>query len=56
MNTLTPRLGFSILEVPVQMQPRIGGGSSISPLKGIYYMIKVPLAIFIGLFQAGRTV
>ena len=45
------RVGFSILEVPVLMKPRIGGNSSISPLRAVYYMIKVPLAIFIGLFR-----
>lgn len=53
---LLHRAGFSILEVPTRMKPRIGGGSSISPLRAIYYMIKVPLAIFIGLFRAGKTV
>lgn len=49
------RAGFSIVEVPVRMQPRLGGGSSISPLKAAYYMIKVPLAIAIGLFRAGKA-
>jgi glycosyltransferase involved in cell wall biosynthesis len=49
------RAGFSIQEVPVRMLPRLGGDSSISPLKAVYYMIKVPLAISIGLFRSGRT-
>lgn len=48
------RAGFSLLEVPVRMRPRIGGDTSISPLKAIYYMIKVPLAILIGLFRSGK--
>jgi glycosyltransferase involved in cell wall biosynthesis len=40
-------------EVPVQMYVRGGGSSSISGSgKSAYYMIKVLLAIFIGLFRA----
>jgi len=37
--------GFSIKELSVQMQERQGGGSSISGLTSIYYMIKVLLAV-----------
>lgn len=37
--------GGSIKEVAVKMRERTGGVSSISPLKSIYYMIKVSLAI-----------
>ena len=37
--------GARILEVPVVMRERESGISSISPLKSIYYMIKVSLAI-----------
>ena len=37
-----------IKEVPVIMKERSGGVSSISPLKSIYYMIKVSLAILLG--------
>lgn len=36
-------------EVPVRMYPREGGASSISSGKSAYYMIKVLLAIFVGL-------
>lgn len=36
-----------IIEVPVMMKERQGGMSSISPIKSIYYMIKVSLAIII---------
>jgi glycosyltransferase involved in cell wall biosynthesis len=39
-------------EVPVQMLQRGGGVSSIRSGKSIYYMIKVLLAIFIGLARA----
>ncbi len=37
----------SIMEVPVVMQERINGKSSINLTKSIYYMIKVSLAIII---------
>ena len=38
---------FRIIEVPVQMRERQGGTSSITPIKSIYYMIKVSLALLI---------
>lgn len=38
--------GFKILEVGVSMRERIHGKSSITPLKSIYYMIKVVFSIF----------
>jgi len=40
-----------LLEVPVQMRERGGGRSSITALRSIYYMVKVLLAIFVGLFR-----
>jgi len=40
-----------LCEVPVSMRERGGGRSSITTLRSIYYMIKVLLAIFIGLFR-----
>ena len=39
-------------EVPVQMQVRSSGTSSISSGKSAYYMIKVLLALFVGLLRA----
>jgi glycosyltransferase involved in cell wall biosynthesis len=38
-------------EVPVRMHPRRDGRSSITSGESIYYMIKVTLAIFVGLFR-----
>ena len=38
-------------EVPVSMRERSGGRSSITALRSIYYMVKVLLAIFVGLFR-----
>jgi glycosyltransferase involved in cell wall biosynthesis len=39
------------VEVPVSMRERGGGRSSITALRSVYYMIKVLLAIFVGLFR-----
>ena len=39
------------VEVPVSMRERGGGQSSITALRSIYYMVKVMLAIFVGLFR-----
>jgi len=41
------RNNYKIEEVPVIMNERFGGESSISSIKSIYYMIKVSLAIII---------
>ncbi|HET7572842.1 MAG TPA: glycosyltransferase family 2 protein [Gaiellaceae bacterium] len=43
-----------LAEVPVTMRERGGGRSSITALRSIYYMVKVLLALFVGLFR--RTV
>jgi glycosyltransferase involved in cell wall biosynthesis len=40
-----------LTEVPVEMRERSGGRSSITALRSIYYMTKVLLAIFVGLFR-----
>ena len=39
------------IEVPVSMRERSSGRSSITALRSVYYMIKVLLAIFVGLFR-----
>ena len=39
--------GAVIREVSVQMRERMGGTSSITPVKSIYYMIKVSLALLL---------
>ena len=38
-------------EVPVAMRERAGGRSSITALRSAYYMVKVLLALFVGLFR-----
>src|SRR4051812_8835551 len=39
-------------ELPVRMRPRTTGVSSINASRSVYYMIKVLLAIFVGLLRA----
>jgi glycosyltransferase involved in cell wall biosynthesis len=39
------------VEVPVSMRERGGGRSSITALRAVYYMGKVLLALFVGLFR-----
>ena len=39
--------GYTLAEAPVVMEERKGGTSSISPIKGAYYMLKVSIALFV---------
>lgn len=48
---LLHRAGLKLREIPVTMKPRMGGRSSITLLRSGYYMIKVILAILIGLLR-----
>ena len=41
------RKGFKIKEIPVKMHEREFGNSSIRPLKSIYYMFTVSIAIIV---------
>jgi hypothetical protein len=43
-------------EVPVKMRPRTTGVSKITSTQPAYYMVKVLLAVFIGLFRSHPTV
>jgi len=43
-------------EVPVQMHPRGGGRSSITKARSAYYMIKVSLALLVGLMRRRRVI
>jgi len=38
-------------EIPVRMRPRLTGESVISSSQSVYYMVKVLLAVFVGLFR-----
>ena len=44
------RGNLRVCEVPVSMRPRAAGRSSITALRSFYYVIKVLLALFVGLF------
>jgi glycosyltransferase involved in cell wall biosynthesis len=43
-------------EIPVQMRPRMTGESAISSTQSVYYMVKVLLAVFVGLFRRRPTI
>ncbi len=43
--------GLRAVEVPVAMRPRQGGRSSIGVGRAAYYIVKVSLAIFVGVFK-----
>lgn len=45
---LISRRGFSFVEVPVRMRPRLHGESTVTPLKSFYYMFKITLALLLG--------
>ncbi len=42
-------------EVPVTMRERASGRSSITAARSVYYMVKVLLAIFVGIFRRTAT-
>lgn len=47
--------GYRVAEIPVQMNERQGGVSSINAVKSVYYMIKVSLAVLLaGMRLSGR--
>jgi len=48
---MTIRHRLRLCEVPVRMREREHGRSSITALSSIYYMAKVLLALFVGLFR-----
>jgi len=53
---LSNQYGFRVIEVPVQMNSRMYGASSITPVKSAYYMVKVLLAMFVDLFRKPRRI
>ena len=53
--TVALKKGKRVGEVPVQMNARTEGTSSISPRKSVYYMIKVSLAILIAAVRGERV-
>ena len=51
---LLHKVNMRIMEVPVAMSLRTGGRSSITPIRSMYYMTKVLMAIFIDLMKKVR--
>lgn len=50
------RKGYRVLEKPVRMRERASGHSSITPIKSVYYMVKVSLAVVMTrLREGGKT-
>jgi len=45
---------FRIMEIPVEMKERQGGKSSITPLRSIYYMAKVSLALIVNSIRSSK--
>ena len=52
---MTHRHKLRMTEVPVEMRERAGGRSSIGRIFAVYYMVKVLLALFVGLFRKNVT-
>ena len=49
------REGMCALEVPVCMKERQAGNTSITPVRSIYYVVKVLLALFMGMLRKTQT-
>jgi glycosyltransferase involved in cell wall biosynthesis len=54
-NVLVFKHRLRLMEVPVRMRNRNSGASSITFRMSVYYMIKVTLALFVGLFRRSPT-
>lgn len=50
-TALAFRHGLRVLEVPVSMRERSAGASSITLVRSVYYVVKVTLALFVGVFR-----
>jgi glycosyltransferase involved in cell wall biosynthesis len=54
-TVLVHRHKLTMVEVPVAMRTRASGRSSINAFRSVYYMVKVMLALFVGLFRRYAT-
>ena len=55
-NALIAKNDFKVKEVPMEMKERDGGNSSITPLKSIYYAVKVGLAVMLACIRKDKEV
>jgi glycosyltransferase involved in cell wall biosynthesis len=49
------RRAFQFVEIPVRMRPRMGGRSSITAVKSIYYILHVLLGVFVNILKFERS-
>ena len=54
-TVMVVRERLRLVEVPVRMRERAAGRSSITAGRSVYYMTKVLVALFVGLFRAPAT-
>ncbi len=54
-TVMVARARLRLREVPVTMRERASGRSSINAASSVYYMAKVMLALFVGLFRRSAT-
>jgi glycosyltransferase involved in cell wall biosynthesis len=50
-TVMVAKAHLRLREVPVVMRERSGGRTSITALRSVYYMVKVLLALFVGMFR-----
>jgi glycosyltransferase involved in cell wall biosynthesis len=50
-NVLAARYGLRVLEVPVKMHERAAGRSTVTSLRGTYFVIRILLALFVSVFR-----
>lgn len=55
-NALIAKNGLKVKEIPMEMKQREGGTSSITPLKSIYYAVKVGLAVVLACIVKDKEV
>lgn len=55
-NAYIAKNNFKIVEIPMKMKERDSGSSSITPIKSIYYAVKVGLAVMLACIVKNREV
>lgn len=55
-NAFIAKNNFKIIEIPMEMKQRDTGTSSITPIKSIYYAVKVGLAVMLACIFKNREV
>lgn len=53
-NAFIAKNNYNIIEIPMKMKERAGGTSSITPIKSIYYAVKVGLAVLLACIVKSR--